>query len=594
METSNLNNLWAGLLVEELVRNGVKIFVIAPGSRSAPLAVEAFRNPKAETVVHFDERGAAFFALGSGRMDKPVAVICTSGTAVANCWPAVAEAYYSGLPLVILSADRPPELQACAANQTMDQARLFGSHVRAHLELPCPDLRMPPEAVLTKVDAVLAAGLGRERGPVHINCMFREPLIPTPQQNVRQGFHTDRLVNWETSGVPFTRWEETGMRFSSAQKYELMDRLCATNKGLFIIGRLHTSAEREAALELANKLQWPVFADITSGCRRFDRSRCVVRHYDLLLRSETFKTWFAPECVLHVGDVLVSKWLQQFLQHGSAYAMQISARSDNRDAAHRIDRRFITDIASACRQLADLIEPRSDRGFLEQCLAVDEVVRLKCEALISKQKELTELTIARVVDDVITPDMALFLGNSMPVRDMDSIATKCHAHTIHANRGLSGIDGNIATASGIASGTAAGVAVLLGDMAALHDLNSLALLPKSPSPVIVIIINNQGGGIFSFLPVAEHADVALPCFINPHSWTFEAAAAMFNLDYRRVTGKESLMEMLQQALQRDRSMVFEIAVDRNLNVSSHRLLCRELSCCIDAWFDGTQSSFDKD
>lgn len=583
MEANDLNAFWAGLLVEELTRNGVTRFVIAPGSRSTPLAVAAFRSPKASVMVHFDERGAAFFALGCALAGNPAAVICTSGTAVANCAPAVAEAFNSALPLVVLSADRPPELQECGANQTMEQAGLFERHVRDHLNLPCPDAAIPPQVLLARVDAVLASGLVGTPGPVHINCMFREPLAPNPDGMSWQEACPETLADWKEGTAPFTRWEKPCRSLSLAQCGELESLLAGSAKGLLMIGRLNDPLETAAAMELATMLGWPVVADITSGCRNDGRIPNLIGHYDLLLRSGKFRELCAADCVLHVGDVFVSKYLQEHLRGLNAAYVQISPRSDNRDPLHRVTRRYTLDLATLPGQLRNMIRPRPRNTWLDSLLAVDKEAGKRLHAALRTDSRLTELAVAEAVESFLSPEMALFIGNSMPVRDLDVLLRNCPSPVIRANRGVSGIDGNLATAAGMKWNLPGGVAVLIGDMAALHDLNSLALLSKVDGPMVVMVVNNQGGGIFSFLPIARHGDVLDPCFTNPHSWQFDHAAAMFGLDYVRVDTWGALEEALQSASDGRSSRLIEIAVDREYNVRSHQRIYNEIARDMDAF-----------
>ncbi len=585
MTAPNLNYLWAGLLVEELVRNNVGIFVIAPGSRSAPLAVSAFKNTNAEVVTHFDERGAAFFALGCGRMGRPAAVICTSGTAVVNCWPAVAEAYYSSVPLLIVSADRPPELHGCAANQTMEQERIFGTHVRAHLELHCPDTSVPPEAILGRINAALAAGIGDQPGPVHINCMFREPLAPTEVNEAWHASYLSKINHWQNGTAPFKRWEVAPKVIPPSQCEALANMLASIERGLLVLGGMQGSREQEAALKLANKLGWPVVADITSGCRRRDVCPNILSHHDILLRSVKFREYLTPDCVLHLGDIVVSKQLQKHLRSLDTPYIHLSPRTDNRDPLHRGGMRYVADITNVCHQLEQAIVSRPATAFLGKCISTEEMVRERSRRLIDGQPGLTELAAAQLVDDMLPSDMIVFLGNSMPIRDMDSIALNFRTTHVHANRGLSGIDGNIATAAGLKWSSRAGVVALIGDMTALHDINSLALLAKTPPPLILLIINNQGGGIFNFLPVAEHADVLNPCFVNSHPWKFDRVAAMFNLEYAHVSSKESFRGTLNQAIRKGTSLVLEIEVSSKQNIEVHKQYYSELVRHIEACFE---------
>ena len=584
MDAPNLNHLWANLLVEELIRNGVRNFVIAPGSRSTPLATAAFRNTKAATITHFDERGAAFFALGSGRMGKPAAVICTSGSAVANCLPAVAEASHSALPLVILSADRPPELQGCAANQTMDQAHLFGSFVRANIEIPCPEPCIAPETLLTRLDAALERGLLMDPGPIHINCAFREPLAPVQVLDAFSPAYSAQLKRWEHDGHPFTRWE-TPKRALSGQTLEaIAGCLSASRRGLVLVGRLNSAEEQSAVLALAVQLGWPVFADITAGGLGSDRAANVIHHHDLLLRSEKFRAFLAPDTVLHLGDVFVSKQIQDFLRQLDATYIQISSREQHRDPLHRVTQRYVADLVSFCQDIRPGFAIQAPNACLEACLELDALVEKGLCELAANDAQFTEITVARLVDAFLSHDRALFVGNSMPVRDVDMFAFAKASAVIHANRGVSGIDGLIATAAGMQHASGHGVIALIGDMAALHDLNSLALIAAVPPPFVLIIINNHGGGIFSFLPIAQYPDILEPCFTHSHGWYFESAARMFNLEYQCADTAERFRGALQRAQMTGTSSIIEVVVDRKKNVDAHADWFRNISQRVDGYF----------
>lgn len=578
VKAPNLNYLWANLLIEELIRNGVRVFIITPGSRSAPLAVAAYKNPNASSIVHFDERGAAYFALGCARAGSPAAVICTSGTAVTNCLPAVAEACQSALPLLILSADRPPELQDCGANQTIPQEGIFAPFVRAQLNLPCPDKHIHVEALLAKVDAL---GPHISDGPVHINCMFREPLAPLTVAKDRPERFSSGLAQWESGSSPFTLSEKPLRTLSPSQCVDLSNVLSAAKRGILLIGRLLSPVEQEGALCLANKLGWPVFADITSGCRRPDVCSTLIRHYDLLLCSEQFRKQCDPDLVLHIGDTFVSKRLQEHLRSLDTEYVHLSSRKENRDPLHRVTKGYQVDIEAVAAQLTTLSVESKSGKFLEKCKAADIAVEEGLAQVLSEKQAMNELFIARMVDSALDENSALFLGNSMPVRDMDMMAVQCRSATIHANRGVSGIDGNIATAAGMGWASGERVVAILGDTAVLHDLNSLALLLKNTKPVILVIINNRGGGIFSFLPIAAHEDVLGPCFTNPHEWNFKHAAAMFEIDYEHVITKEDFQKALRRGIKRKSSGIIEITVDRETNVKIHNQCYQAISEWVD-------------
>jgi 2-succinyl-5-enolpyruvyl-6-hydroxy-3-cyclohexene-1-carboxylate synthase len=582
----NLTQLWAALIVEELVRSGVTHFIVAPGSRNAPLAIACFHNSKASTTVHFDERGAAYFALGCARMGKPAAVICTSGTAVANCLPAVVEAYYASLPLIILSADRPPELQGCAANQTMNQQGLFGVHLRAELNLPCPDIQILPEVVLSRLDAAVSGAL-YGAGPVHINCMFREPLAPEVIDNAWPPSYLSGIERWQEGHEPLTRWESPSRQITPTQAKDICDLFSTSARGLILVGRLSGNEPKKSILDLAKKLGWPVFADITSGCRRNDLYPGVIRHYDLMLRSSRFRKLIKPDLILHLGDVFVSKQLQEFLKEISVPYVQITPCHENRDPVHSVTRRYAADPLHACSQLAHGSETREPNPFLTSCISMDNLVHNELKAFLEEQLCLSEILIANQIDSALSSDSLLFLGNSMPVRDMDMFASQCRESVVHANRGVSGIDGNIATAAGMSKSAAMPIVAVLGDMSSLHDLNSFSFLASNSSPVILVILNNHGGGIFSFLPISKYSDVLEKYFTNPHNHRFNHIAAMFYIDYRRVDSKESFTEVFLQALQQSESVIIEVDIDIGKNVESHKQFFERIVPRVDAFRDNT-------
>ena len=584
MDAPNLNQLWADLIVEELTRNNVRHFIVAPGSRSAPLAAAAARNRRAVLLTHYDERGAAFVALGSGRMGKTAAVICTSGTAAANCFPAVAEARQSAIPLVIVSADRPPELQDCGANQTMPQHNLFGHYVHAQMTIPCPTTSCPPEAVLTQVNALTAAaGEPGRGGPVHLNCMYREPLAPDVVPDAFSERYTAGLSAWHTGTMPFTRWERTAHSLSESQLAHLVNALAEESRGVLLAGRLYSREESDAVLALARRLQWPLFADITSGCRRETESVNLVPCHDALLGSKQFRAAWRPDFVLHFGDAFVSKRLHEYLAGVRPKYIQVTTRDENRDPAHLVTQRYQVDIAQTCRQITERLASASAAGERTACFSeISPKARACLTGRTGHNTTFTDQTVAAVVNAFCRPDRALFLGNSMPVRVMDITAAQCDASVVHANRGVSGIDGNIATAAGMAWASGAPVLAMVGDMTALHDLNSLALLANTP--VILVIVNNQGGGIFSLLPIAKYKDLLEPYFIQRHEWRFEHPAATYGLAYSSATNAQELEQALRHAVAEETPMIIEAVVNHEANVQAYKTLLRDVADTVDSVF----------
>ena len=284
----NLNHLWTTLLIEELVRNGVDTYCVAPGSRNAPLSVAVARHHRTRCIVHHDERGAAFHALGHARASGvPAAVVTTSGSALANVWPAVAEASLAQIPLLVLTADRPPELQDAGANQTMDQVRFFGGFAQWSTTLPCPSTSIDPAVVLTTADQAASRCRGPTRGAVHVNCMFREPLAPTDLGECYEAY-LEPVRAWCESDRVYTRYEDPSVLPAHESLAEVVELVRRSPRGLLVAGRLPGAEAREAVVELAEVLRWPLLADVTSGLRLDARPRTIVPYHDVLLSSEAF------------------------------------------------------------------------------------------------------------------------------------------------------------------------------------------------------------------------------------------------------------------------------------------------------------------
>ncbi|MDF5732085.1 MAG: 2-succinyl-5-enolpyruvyl-6-hydroxy-3-cyclohexene-1-carboxylic-acid synthase, partial [Rhizonema sp. PD38] len=279
LDVSNINSLWGSLIVEELIRNGVDYFVISPGSRSTPLTAAVARNSQARKVVCFDERGAAFHAIGYARATRnPVVLISTSGTAAANYYPAVIEAFTDGVPMMVLSGDRPPELRQTGANQTIQQFNLYGHYVKWQFELPCPDEKISPQMVLTTIDQAVYQTRKLPSGPVHLNCTFREPLAPTNAYIPE--IYLASLTRWQEKQKPYTQYTPSQVLPNEVSINQLAEIISQTKWGVLAVGQLKSHADIQAVSELAKKLQWPVFTDIQSGMRWESSLTNIIHYFD--------------------------------------------------------------------------------------------------------------------------------------------------------------------------------------------------------------------------------------------------------------------------------------------------------------------------
>jgi 2-succinyl-5-enolpyruvyl-6-hydroxy-3-cyclohexene-1-carboxylate synthase len=572
-DTPRANRLWAYLIVEELIRCGVDFFCVAPGSRSTPLVAALAANEKARSLIHFDERGTAFAALGYARATgRAAAWITTSGTAVANGLPAVVEAATDGVPMILLTADRPPELRQTGANQTIDQPDIFGDYVRWRFDLPAPDPGIDPAMVLTTVDQAAYRAGRTPQGPVHLNLMFREPLLPEPgDEPVLSG-----PSSWVQGDRPYTRYAATKPAVDEMEVHRLWETLRPVKRGLVVAGRLASRKQGEAVLRLADTLGWPLLPDIGSQVRL--GSEGLAAHYDALVAGDSFAGSHAPEAVVHVGGRALSKRLEQFLASSRPDPYVVVRENPFRlDPAHRVTHSVeanVLDFCSALARAAAEDPPAMDSSWTAGWLKASEEVGRHLDGDLSG--EPNEPLVARVLSQNAPPDHGLVVASSMPVRDLDTYATTNGAPVpVAANRGASGIDGTVATAAGFARGLGRPVTLLIGDLALLHDMNSLAMLRDVH--VVVVVLNNDGGGIFSFLPIARHEGFFETYFGTPQGVGFEPAAKMFGLAYEHPGTMEGFVEAYRSAWARGSSTLIEIETDRGENVTLHRRLLQEVA-----------------
>ncbi|MBN2372226.1 2-succinyl-5-enolpyruvyl-6-hydroxy-3-cyclohexene-1-carboxylic-acid synthase [bacterium] len=571
--SENINTLWGALIIEELFRNGVTCFFVSPGSRSAPLTISVGRHPQIKGLICNDERGAAFCALGYARAAmRPAALISTSGTAVANYFPAVIEASMDCIPLIVLSADRPPELLQTGANQAIKQPDIFGGYIRWRFDMPCPDEKIKPEMVLTTIDQAVYQALHPPAGPVHLNCMFREPLEPINQE-MPKGY-LSRLME----SRPYTRYEYCLSSAISKDLQPLIELINMTRRGLIVAGRLGSEKEREAVIRLAERINWPFFADITSGLRTGCHTSNHIAYFDQILMSEKFIGRFNPEVILHLGGQVASKRFLQYLEtHSLQNYILVEDNPFRRDPAHRVTWRLESGICGFCEALSCKINPQSDADWLSDLKKRSGIAGKTIDNFLKKETVLNEPAIARLVSQNIPAGHGLFLASSMPVRDMDMYADPYgHNVRVGSNRGCSGIDGTIASAAGYAIGTNMPLTLLIGDLAFLHDLNSLYLLKIITQQVIIILINNNGGGIFSFLPIAGFHDVFEAFFATPHTLTFKHAAGLFDIKYYQPSTCGDFLDCYKDAINLGKPAIIEIQTQREGNLALHKRLQKEI------------------
>lgn len=573
------NAQWAALMVEELARNGVRHIAIAPGSRCAPLTVAAARHPGVATRVHFDERAAGFYALGWARgTGQPAAVITTSGTAAANLLPAVAEASQDRAPMLLFTADRPPEMRATDANQTLVQPGLFGSYVRWSVDMPCPSDEIDAAYVLTTIDQACYRACRRPAGPVHVNVMVREPLVVAAE--APGALHDGAPAHWREGTMPYTLYPAGADTLPRGALSAMAERLGRANRGVILMGYVADASAGAEVEALAEILGWPILPDLTSGLRLGAESPTVIEYAD----------WVGAEAailddidlVLHVGGRMVDTSLPKGLaaRRGRDY-LQMVSHPDRHDPLHQVTLRVEADEGACCKALAQLLRPGSARGagWLQRWQAESDRVGAVLARTLDESDELSEPWVARRVAADLPDAHALVVGNSRPVRDVQRYAHRERGDRIvvAANRAVSGIDGIVATAAGFTAARGTPTTLLIGDVSLLHDLTSLHLLGAARMPVTLVVINNDGGGIFQLLPYAEAAaDVLESHFGAPHGLTFSAAARMFGLEYWQPSGTAGFREAYRNAVHGGGPGIIEVRTSREAIRSVHRRLEAEV------------------
>ncbi len=566
IDRTNRNTLWASLIVEELLRLGASYFVISPGSRSTPLTVAVARHPRTEHLIAYDERGAAFHALGYARATgRPAVLICTSGTAAANYLPAVIEASLEGIPMLLLTADRPPELRDTGANQTIRQPGIYTHYVRWEFDLPAPDFQIPPTMVLTTVDQSWHRAMATPPGPVHLNCMFREPLAPTPETVPAR--YLRKLKGWQESSRPYTAYSQAPSIPSDDPIRRIKTLLLGSRRGLIVLGWPGIRYPFQALVKLIRRLNWPVFADIRSGMRLLSEAFPVIPYFDQLLHSKTLQKQLNVDTILHLGSPVTSKRYLQWLEaYPPRHYIHVAPHPARHDPGHCITLRLQAELEPFVERLFGTEIPVPPSSVLQKLKQANRRVAAILEEALAAFPRISEISVARLIATLVPETHLLFAGNSMPIRELDMFSPPAGKNLrVEGNRGASGIDGLIATATGLAVGRQQPVTAIVGDLSVLHDMNSLLLVQRVTVPVLLIVVNNHGGGIFEFLPIARFQDVFEPFFRTPHHLTFEKLASFAGMAYRNPTSLDALQREYQAALHQSRSTLIEVHTNAREN-----------------------------
>jgi 2-succinyl-5-enolpyruvyl-6-hydroxy-3-cyclohexene-1-carboxylate synthase len=571
VDPTNGNTALASAFAEELARGGLRHAVLSPGSRSTPLAVALWRQPEIDVTVIVDERSAAFFALGAAQATgAPVAMLCTSGTAAANFHPAICEADESAVPLIALTADRPPELRGIGAGQTIDQIKVFGSAVRWFCEAGThtadDDGLLHYRSLACRA---LATARGETRpGPVHLNLPWREPLAPIPVEGAVTA--TDRLALEGRDGRPLTAVARIDLEPSAFLLDEVAGHIGDAISGVIVAGRQLDPELREPLAHLARVSGFPILAEPTSQlrCGPHDRSH-VVATYDLLLRDARFARSVVPELVLRFGEMPASKPLRAWLEASGASEIVVDPFGGWNEPSRRAAALLRADPTELAAGWAQRLEG-GERSAPEAWIAAETAARAALAAELDAGGAISEPSLHRALGHAHADGDLVYTASSMPIRDQEAFLVPEATDALFlCNRGANGIDGLVSSGIGAAHATGRPTTILTGDLGLLHDVGGLAAMRDVSAPVRVVVIDNGGGGIFHFLPQesvldGEEFEALLG---TPRQLDVAKVAALFDLPHHRLDSLDGLQDALASG-----TGLIEVTVDRGANVAHHQRL----------------------
>lgn len=593
---------YVGAFADELARAGVRHAVVCPGSRSTPLALALAETPAIRLWMHVDERAAAYFGLGlAKRTGAPVALLCSSGTAAANFLPTIVEAHLAHVPLVVLTADRPHELRDCGAPQAIDQNRLYGTFVKWFADVALPEASGDAlRYVRTLAGRAVATARAVPAGPVHLNFPLREPL--TPDAGPLPPVEARDAVAWQgrPGGTPYTRVTEAGASAPAAAEIaRIAARIRATPRGLVIAGPGVDAELAEHLIALGRRAGYPLLADPLSRVRLAPHpgDPLPVSSYDAFLRSDRFVSAAAPQLVLRFGAMPTSKPLLLYLKR-YAHCPQIVVGMPGTwdeptqlasEMIHCEPAAFCHDVGVALSSLPTSGLPATEHEgarapWREAWSKADEVTRASLAAAMRRFPTLFEGRVFAELAELLPDGAHLVVGNSMPVRDCDTFfwpnGKRIH---VYGNRGANGIDGVVSTALGIAAARDgdAPTVLVIGDLSFYHDLNGLLAARLHGVDLTVVLVNNDGGGIFSFLPQADHPDHFERLFGTPTGLDFSHAVRMYGGDFTRIANWDAFRAALRDGMSGGGLHVVEVPTERASNVALHRELWRVADAALD-------------
>jgi len=581
----NRNILWTETFLNELVSVGVKYACISPGSRSTPLTLAAANNKKIKSFINIDERSSAFFALGLAKStNSPVLLICTSGTATAEFYPAIIEAYQQRIPLIVCTADRPPELINVGANQTINQYNLYKNHIRWFCPVGLPEANLKGIKHIKKcARRAFMESFIASKGPVHLNFPFKKPFEPkTFTDEVSKKVLDSAKKTGKKKNIFFEA--KTKDLFSEKWFREISKYLLNSKKVLIIAGPEYYNSDFPVQIsKLAEKLNIPVLAD---GCSnlRFGRHKKgnILTNYDAILRSDKFVKNNQPDFILHFGRTVTSKALETFLGKCTAPRFMINNYGDWFDPSNKSIAAIGCKPFVFCRKMNQFLDSKiikeRNKNWLENFLSADRIASEIKSKLIENSTSLNEGRLVSEIMNLIPKNSKLMISNSMPVRDFDYFASNSEKKiSVYNNRGASGIDGITSTALGIAVQSKEPTILVTGDLAFYYDLNGLLAAKNFKIPLNVILINNDGGGIFEVLPISKYGKFFKNYFIVSHNLDFSYFVKAYRGNFKGIKDWNDFRSSFKRALKTKSFSVIEVKTNSKQSLKLRQKFWNDVS-----------------
>ncbi len=586
----NNNTLWAELLVTALETYSIKYACLSPGSRNTPLVLAFQKSKKIKSFVHVDERSSGFFALGLVYQTKsPVVLVTTSGSAVTELYPAVVEAYYKHIPLLLLTADRPQSLHNCGANQTINQVNIFKNHVRGYYEAGMPKINKPSLFNFAKKISNAVADSISKKGPIQFNFPFVKPFEPSVgTDEVSESFVSSMHKEFSKNilHIYYKKKKNNDIQY-------LVDLLQGSGKVMIIMGE--SKYKENIALELlklSKILNAPIFADGFSNVRYLkEDNKNIITNHSSFLKSAKIRDAIQPRLILQFGDTPTSSALLEFFKESEANKILIHKFGETKDPSRTAGKVITGKTEWVCRVLNNTlsVKPKEEQlNFLNSVIKIDESAGMIKEVFLDSAAFPFEGNIIQTILNQLPDESNLMISNSLPARDFDYFAEYKNKVKIFNNRGVSGIDGIISTAAGVSAQSDKPSFLIIGDLAFYHDISGLLALKKYSIPLVIVLINNGGGGIFDTLPIAKEPDIAYEeCFKTPINLDFKSIVKGFGGNYKLVATASAFSKEIKSAQKKENFSVIEIIVNSKESLNQKEKFWNVLTAQIEAEYGNT-------